>query len=145
MTLLYARRLPGSRTVPRRLVRTAGRVLSTLAAIAAVALPAHAQLKTYGLNQTNIFEVDITTGAATSVRTLTGPNKAALAQRTSDGLIFFITGLNGNDSVFTWNPAAPVALPTFIGTTGGGVPYLPRLTFDAAGTLHAINKNPTLT
>ncbi|MDH5234654.1 MAG: DUF11 domain-containing protein, partial [Gemmatimonadota bacterium] len=141
------------RAASRRVARRTGarpavgapalRALSGLLALALLAVPAQAQLKTYGLNQTNIFEVDINTGAATSVRTLTGPNKAALAVRPSDGLIYFITGLAGNDSVFTWDPNVPAATPTFIGRTGGGVPYLPRLAFDAAGTLHAINSAST--
>ncbi|MCL4215331.1 MAG: DUF11 domain-containing protein, partial [Gemmatimonadales bacterium] len=122
------------------------RALALLAAATSLlALPAalDAQVRTYGLNQTDIFEINIATGAGTSVRTITGPNKAALAQRASDGMIFFITGLAGNDSVFTWNPAVPAAAPTFIGTTGASIPYLPRLAFDAAGTLHAINTAST--
>src|SRR5712691_9023103 len=65
-----------------------GAALLVVAILSVVPQAALAQLQTYGLNQTNIFTINTTTGAATSVRVLTGPNKAALGQRASDGVIF---------------------------------------------------------
>ncbi|MCE9600645.1 MAG: DUF11 domain-containing protein, partial [Gemmatimonadetes bacterium] len=105
---------------------------------------AAAQLYVYGVNQTNIYAIGPATGLPAVVRNgLVGGVKAALAQRASDGLMVLIAGTAGNDSVFTWNPNAPAAVPVFIGRTGAGIPYLPRLSFDAAGTLYAMNTNST--
>jgi uncharacterized repeat protein (TIGR01451 family) len=108
-----------------------------------LALPqsALAQHKTYGVNDGFIFEIN-TNGTAASVVTLTTPGlKAALAQRPSDGLIFFMstTSTFSNDSVFTWNPATPATPPVFIGRAGAGIEFLPRLEFSQGGTLYAFN------
>jgi uncharacterized repeat protein (TIGR01451 family) len=105
---------------------------------------AEAQLYVYSINQNTIRAIGLATGLPVTVYTgLVGGQKASLAQRTSDGLMAFIAGTAGNDSVFTWNPNTPATAPVFLGRTGAGVPYLPRLTFDAAGTLHAMNTAST--
>ncbi|MCC7001605.1 MAG: DUF11 domain-containing protein, partial [Gemmatimonadaceae bacterium] len=105
---------------------------------------AQAQLWVYSVDQNNIRAIGPGAGLPATVRAgLIGGNKASIAQRQSDGVLFFIAGLVGNDSVFTWNPNTPATAPVFLGRTGAGVPYLPRLTFDAAGTLHAINTAST--
>ncbi|MGH7645361.1 MAG: hypothetical protein ACREMR_07215 [Gemmatimonadales bacterium] len=100
----------------RRLGHRAWVVAAALLALGGV--PAGAQLKAYGVN-------------------------AALAQRPSDAVIFYITRQAGNDSVFTWDPAVPAATPVFIGRTGAGIPYLPRLAFSQSGTLYAVNTGTT--
>jgi len=110
-----------------------------------LALPqvAHAQLQTYGINQTNIFTINTTTGAATSVRALTGGIKTAMAVRPSDGMIFYTIGVGGNDSVFRWDPAVPATAPVFLGRTGAGIAWMPRFAFSASGTLYGINTGTT--
>ena len=68
-------------------------------------LPAttHAQLLVYGSSTTTLYAENPATGLVNvSVRAgLVGGTKAALAQRASDGLLVFIAGTVGNDSVFT--------------------------------------------
>ncbi len=62
-----------------------------------------------------------------------------MAQRANDGMIFYITGTAGNDRVYRWNPATPAVAPVFLGTTGAGIAYLPRLAFAQNDVLYAIN------
>jgi uncharacterized repeat protein (TIGR01451 family) len=100
----------------------------------------------YGYNETNIFAVNIQTGAATNVfhfaAALTGD--AAMAQRPSDGVLFYIDGQSGNDTVFSWDPSNPANPPVNLGRTGAGVPYLLRLAFAADGNLYGIDGPTTV-
>jgi uncharacterized repeat protein (TIGR01451 family) len=89
----------------------------------------------------NIWSVNTTTGAETSVyANYPGGNAATVAQRPSDGMIFYaINGTNG--AVYRFNPATPNVAPATIGNIGptplgvnvsGGF----RMAFSAAGTLY---------
>src|SRR5262245_49999485 len=105
---------------------------------------AWAQVRVYASRPDGIYEVNTTTGALVTpaALVLTGSHyRAALAQRTSDGMLFYISGTSGNDTVYAWNPATPASAPVRLGTTGGAVPYLPRLAFATSGTLYAVDQN----
>src|SRR5215467_5576874 len=95
------------------------------------------QVYSVGLAVTNIYQVNSTNGTVSTVFTNYpggGAASAAAAQRASDGLIFYIGNFgNTNQPVFTWNPATPATAPVQIGTTGAGIPYIPRLAFTVGG------------
>jgi uncharacterized repeat protein (TIGR01451 family) len=117
-----------------------------LAALAVTALTraAAAQLNVYASRPDGIYRVNTATGAliTPAVVTLTGAHaRAALAQRASDGMIFFISGTSGNDTTFRWDPSTPASPPVMLGRTGAGIPYLPRMAFSAGGTLYAVDVN----
>jgi hypothetical protein len=89
----------------------------------------------------DIWSVNPTTGAETLIYNgYPGGNAATLAQRPSDGMIFYaINGTNG--AVYRFNPATPNIAPVAIGNLGptplgvnvsGGF----RMAFSPAGTLY---------
>jgi uncharacterized repeat protein (TIGR01451 family) len=89
----------------------------------------------------NIWSVNLTTGVETVVYSnYLGGNAATLAQRPSDGMLFFsINATNG--AVYRFNPATPNVAPVAIGNLGptllgvnvsGGF----RMAFSAAGILY---------
>jgi hypothetical protein len=96
----------------------------------------------YGYNTGRIILVDTTTGAGTTVRTISPGllGAAGLAQRPSDGMIFFMDGAIGNDGVYRWDPYNPSSSPVFLGTTGVGIPYMPRWAFSTNNVLYAIDQ-----
>lgn len=103
----------------------------------------------YGPTITGIWGINPVTGTATKIYTFatTMTSIAAIAQRQSDGMIFFIDGNSGNDTLYRWDPSTPSTAPVKIGTTGTGIPYMPRLSFDpASGVLYGMdtNANPTI-
>ncbi len=94
----------------------------------------------------NINTLDQTTGAPSTIYAGYPPGtagSAAMAQRANDGMLFYITGTAGNDRVYRWNPATPAVAPVFLGTTGAGIAYLPRLAFAQNDVLYAINTGGT--
>jgi len=143
MTIGHMRHGVGGRYRPLPL----GLVAALIATLGA-ARPAHAQLWAYGSSQTGIYRVNTSTGAATLIYSGTpfpaAANVAGLAQRPSDGMLFFIVGSSGNDAVYRWDPATPATAAVLLGTTGAAVPYMPRLGFDpATGNLYGIDVNTT--
>lgn len=93
-----------------------------------------------GFTTANLLKVDPSTGVVTVVYTTNpGGASAAMAQRASDGMIYYIAGTNGNDSVYSWNPATPATAPVLLGTTGAGIPYCPRMFCAPDGTLYAVS------
>jgi uncharacterized repeat protein (TIGR01451 family) len=78
--------------------------------------------------------VNPATGAETLVyANYPGGNAATLAQRPSDGLIFYAINLaGGNGPVYTFNPATPGVAPVQIGTLGAGVGSGFRMAFSGA-------------
>ena len=97
-----------------------------------------------GFSTNNLIKIDQTTGVGTTLYTnYAGGASAAMAQRASDGLIFFIAGTAGNDSVYSWNPASPATAPVLLGRTGAGVPYCPRMFCAPDGTLYAVSTDGT--
>src|SRR5258708_6915991 len=105
------------------------------------------QVYSFGLATQNIYQVVYPNGTVNAVFTNYpggGAASAAGAQRASDGVIFYIGNFgNANQPVFTWNPATPATAPVQIGTTGTGIPYIPRLAFSANGVLYAMDTNST--
>src|SRR5258708_9180931 len=105
------------------------------------------QVYSLGLATQNIYQVVYPNGTVNAVFTNYpggGAASAAGAQRASDGVIFYIGNFgNANQPVFTWNPATPATAPVQIGTTGTGIPYIPRLAFSANGVLYAMDTNST--
>ncbi|MDT4955304.1 MAG: large repetitive protein [Acidobacteriota bacterium] len=67
-----------------------------------------------------------------------GTNSATLAQRPSDGMLFYVmyTGAN-NPVMYSFNPATPNIAPVQVGTgLGGAVPSSLRMAFSPAGVLY---------
>ena len=72
----------------------------------------------------NIWRVDSTTGAETIIyANYPGGNAATLAQRPSDGMLFYAINAGGgsNGAVYRFNPATPAVAPVLLGTLGAGV------------------------
>jgi uncharacterized repeat protein (TIGR01451 family) len=92
-----------------------------------------------GVGTLNIYRVNADGSTTTLFTGYPTPFSAAMAQRASDGLIFFILSQDPNGSVYTWNPATPATAPVLVGSTGAGTPYLLRLAFSASGTLYAMD------
>jgi uncharacterized repeat protein (TIGR01451 family) len=137
-----------ARKLPWRAAAQAGCALAALLALASVR-PASAQQWAYGSNVTGIYRINTATGAASLVYSgapfTSGPaGVAALAQRPSDGMLFFIVGNVGNDTTYRWDPATPATAAVRLGNTGAAVGYMPRLGFDlSSGTLYGINVTTT--
>jgi uncharacterized repeat protein (TIGR01451 family) len=138
----------------RRLRGAAGglraRLLFALLALFALAPAAAAQTSVYHIRgnasagSNNIWHLNLTTGVETAVYTgYPGGNAATLAQRPSDGMLFYVinstTGSNG--AVYRFNPATPTVAPVLLGnigpsTSGGNVSSGFRMAFSPAGTLY---------
>jgi len=139
---------PAGPTTPRRHALRAARTACVLAALVALAgvRPARAQQWVYGSNATGIYRINTATGAGTLIYSgapFAGSYVAGLAQRPSDGMLFFLYGSAGNDAVYRWDPATPATAPVLLGTTGAGVGYIPRLAFDLSGNLWGIDVTTT--
>jgi|GEM_PF-3348981 len=114
-----------------------------ICAFFAAAAPAFAYV-VYGPTITGIWGINPVTGTSTKIYSFgtAMTSIAAIAQRQSDGMIFFIDGNTGNNNVYRWDPSTPSAAPVLLGTTGSGVPYLPRLGFDpSSGVLYGMDTN----
>ena len=138
----------------RRLRGAAGglraRLLFALLVLLALAPAAAAQTSVYHIRgnasagSNNIWHLNLTTGVETAVYTgYPGGNAATLAQRPSDGMLFYVinstTGSNG--AVYRFNPATPTVAPVLLGnigpsTSGGNVSSGFRMAFSPAGTLY---------
>ncbi len=143
---MHRDRTPASR-IPWRAAAQAVCALAALLALAGVR-PARAQLWAYGSNVTGLYRINTATGAGTLLYSGTpftsGPaGVAAIAERPSDGMVFFIVGNAGNDTTYRWDPATPATAPVRLGNTGAGVGYMPRMGFDLSGNLYGINVTTT--
>ncbi|MBZ5523328.1 MAG: right-handed parallel beta-helix repeat-containing protein [Acidobacteriia bacterium] len=98
------------------------------------------QVFAVGVATRNIYLVNADGTVTSQFANYSGTASAAVAQRASDGVIFFITQV-ANGAVSTWNPATPATAPVQIGTTGAAVPYIPRLAFSASGVLYGVDTN----
>jgi uncharacterized repeat protein (TIGR01451 family) len=127
-----ARQSPGA--------RTKGRGLLGLAFILVMYQAAFASTDAYQIRGTpdlNIYQLNLTTNVLTTVYTgYPGGSSATLAQRSSDGMLFYaINATNGQ--VYRFNPATPGVAPVALTSTlGAGVPASLRMTFSAGGTLY---------
>lgn len=80
----------------------------------------------------NLWSVNPATGAETLVYSnYPGGNAATLAQRPSDGMIFYAINSAGgsNGAVYRFNPATPNVAPVLLGNLGGGVSSGFRMAF----------------
>ena len=127
--------------------RSRSRLLVVLWTILLFATAAAAQNNIYHIRgnatpgSNNIWQVNSATGAETLVyANYPGGNAATLAQRPSDGTIFYAINVaaGSNGDVYTFNPATPGVAPVRIGSLGATVGTGFRMAFDAAGTLHRI-------
>jgi hypothetical protein len=114
--------------------------------LCAAASLAHAQVTgvMYAISTSpnNIYAINQTNGTGTVLyANYPGDSSAAMAQRPTDGMIFFI-GETANDYVYRWNPATPATAPVLLGTTGAGVEYIPRLACSANGTIYGVGSTP---
>lgn len=115
------------------------RVLFVVVALFALGTSAAAQTNIYHIRgnaaagSNNIWSINPTTGAQTLVYTgYPGGNAATLAQRASDGMLFYAinndSGSNG--AVYRFNPATPAVAPVLLGTLGAGVSSGFRMAFN---------------
>jgi uncharacterized repeat protein (TIGR01451 family) len=125
-------------------------LLFALLALFALAPAVSAQTSVYHIRgnatagSNNIWAINPATGAETLVYTgYPGGNAATLAQRPSDGMIFYVIndGSGQNGAVYRFNPATPSVTPVLLGnigpsTSGGNVLSGFRMAFNNAGTLY---------
>ena len=140
----------GVRAEPRPRRQLGARVACVLGACVVMlwsARPAAAQTAVYGYNTATIHEIDQVTGAATTLWTFAPALAfgAALAQRASDGMLFFVDDYQTTAQVWRWDPSTPAVAPVLVGPLGltGAidVSYAPRLAFHPNGTLYAMSYN----
>ena len=119
-------------------------------ALLALAPATNAQTSVYHIRgnatagSNNIWAINPATGAETLVYTgYPGGNAATLAQRPSDGMIFYVIndGSGQNGAVYRFNPATPSVAPVLLGnigpsTSGGNVLSGFRMAFNNASTLY---------
>ena len=124
---------------------TALRLIAAAAVLCVLAASAAAQTTVYHIRgnaaagSNNIWAVDTTTGTERLVYTgYPGGNAATLAQRPSDGMIFYAINAAGgsNGAVYRFNPATPSVAPVLLGTLGAGVSSGFRMAFNGANTLY---------
>src|SRR4051794_38567590 len=126
------------------------RLLVSVFALLILGSAAFAQTSSYHIRgnatagSNNIWAINPATGAETLVYTgYPGGNAATLAQRPSDGMIFYVIndGSGQNGAVYRFNPATPSIAPVLLGnigpsTSGGNVLSGFRMAFNNAGTLY---------
>ncbi len=143
--LCAARRLRGAAGSSLR-----ARLIFALLALFVLAPAAAAQTSIYHIRgnasagSNNIWHINQTTGVETAVYTgYPGGNAATLAQRPSDGMLFYVINdpAGENGAVYRFNPATPSVAPVLLGdigpsTSGGDVGSGFRMAFSPAGTLY---------
>lgn len=123
-----------------RRVTTASRALLVLAFVLVLSQSAFASTDVYEIRGTpdfDIFQLNLTTNALTTVyANYPGGSSATLAQRPSDGMLFYaINATNGQ--VYRFNPATPNIAPVALSSTlGAGVPASLRMVFSSSGILY---------
>ncbi|HEV7681828.1 MAG TPA: hypothetical protein VGO68_06875 [Pyrinomonadaceae bacterium] len=129
-------------------VRSLSRLLAVVFSILLIAGAASAQTTVYTIRgnaggNNNIWSVNLTTGVETLVYTgYPGGNAATLAQRPSDGMLFY--SINGTDGdVYRFNPATPSVAPVLLGSVGGAVSGSFRMAFNGATLYYMIGNAGT--
>ncbi len=90
-----------------------------------------------GTTDTSIYHLNLTTNVLTTILTgYPGGSSATIAQRSSDGMLFY--AINATDGqVYRFNPATPNIAPVALTSTlGAGVPASFRMAFSPGGTLY---------
>lgn len=119
---------------------TKARGLLGLAFILVMYQAAFASTDAYEIRGTpdfGIYQLNLTTNVLTTVYAgYPGGSSATLAQRTSDGMLFYaINATNGQ--VYRFNPATPNIAPVALTSTlGASVPASLRMAFSSSGTLY---------
>ncbi len=134
----------GSSRARRRFALFAAFVLLALAPAASAQTSVYHIRGNASAGSNNIWSINPTTGAETLVYTgYPGGNAATLAQRPSDGMLFYVIndGSGQNGAVYRFNPATPSVAPVLLGnigpsTSGGNVLSGFRMAFNSAGTLY---------
>lgn len=123
-----------------RVVRTIVIRLAVLFGALCLCLPSFASTNAYEIRGTpdfGIYQLNLTTNVLTTlVSPYPGGSSATLAQRPSDGMLFYaINATNGQ--VYRYNPATPGVAPVALTSTlGASVPASLRMAFNASGTLY---------
>lgn len=133
---------------------SARRLLLVACALFALAQVASAQVNIYqmrGSTDYGIYVYNTTSNSETTVYkpypvTPAGTNSATLAQRPSDGMLFYVMYTGGNSPVmYSFNPATPNVAPAQIGTgLGATVPSSLRMASSPTGTLYYLPDNGVL-
>jgi uncharacterized repeat protein (TIGR01451 family) len=101
------------------------------------------QVYSVGVGNRNIYLVNTANGTVTSqFNNYSATSSIAMAQRPSDGMVFFALNAS-NGQVFRWNPATASTAPVSLGTTGISS-ALTGMAFSAAGVLYAIDTGSVL-
>jgi uncharacterized repeat protein (TIGR01451 family) len=84
-----------------------------------------------------IYHINATTGTVTTIFAgYPGGSSATIAQRPSDGMLFYAINV-ANGQVYRYNPATPGVVPAQLtNTLGGSVPSSLRMAFSPGGTLY---------
>src|ERR1700682_1061637 len=128
------------RAMPLSQAWARGRALLGLAFLLCVSQSAFASTDAYEIRGTpdlNIYQLNLTTNVLTTIYTgYPGGSSATLAQRPSDGMLFYaINATNGQ--VYRFNPATPNIAPVALTSTlGAAVPASLRMSFSSSGTLY---------
>lgn len=126
---------------PRSGRAAARRLLFAALFVLALATPAAATTDVYMIRGTadfGIYHVNETTGVNTRLYapSYLGGSSATLAQRPSDGMLFYVINA-ANGAVYTYNPATPAVAPTALpNTLGAGIGASFRMAFSTTGTLY---------
>lgn len=117
------------------------RAIVLLAFIAVVAQTAAAQsnniYEVRGTADTTIYHINATTGVVTTLYAgYPGGSSATIAQRPSDGMLFYAIN-NTDGQVYRYNPATPTVAPVALTSTlGAAVPASFRMAFSPGGALY---------
>jgi uncharacterized repeat protein (TIGR01451 family) len=127
--------------------RASWRLFSIALALLACACAASAQVNIYqlrGSSDYGIYTYNTTTNTVTQVYdnyprnpNVASTNSATLAQRPSDGMLFYVMFITGNSPImFSFNPATPNIAPVQVGNgLGVGVPSSLRMAFSPTNGL----------
>lgn len=90
-----------------------------------------------GTTDFGIYHINATTGTVTTLYSgYPGGSSATIAQRASDGMLFYAINAS-NAQVYRYNPATPTVAPVALtGTLGSSVPASFRMAFSPGGTLY---------
>ena len=90
-----------------------------------------------GSTDLSIYHINATTGVVTTLfAAYPGGSSATIAQRPSDGMLFYAINAT-NAQVYRYNPATPSVAPVALTSTmGAGVPASFRMAFSSGGTLY---------
>jgi uncharacterized repeat protein (TIGR01451 family) len=113
--------------------------LAALSLLLLLASAASAQTNIYQIRGTasfNIYTYNVSTNTETLVyASYPGGSSATLAQRPSDGMLFYVINAT-NGQVYRFNPATPSVAPVALGTLGAGIAASFRMAFSPSGTLY---------